>query len=286
MIDYLLLGHVTQDRLDEKRIVLGGTATYAALTARNLGRRVGVLTSTAFEPGLIDVLEGILVARMPAEETTRFVNRYVDGRREQTVEAVAEALGPELLLPDWRHPEIVHLAPIVGEVKPEAVGAFPRSLVGITPQGWMRAWEEEGRVRAVPWASAATVLARADATVLSEDDLADPGELPGLLELAKLLVLTRGPRGASVYVRGAAPEHVPAFVAARETDPTGAGDVFAAAFFVHLKSTGDPVESAAFANCVASFAVEKRAWSGIPTLEQVHDRWRRGKRHQQAGPAG
>ena len=36
-IDYLLLGHVTVDRLDEKRVAMGGTATYAALTARNMG---------------------------------------------------------------------------------------------------------------------------------------------------------------------------------------------------------------------------------------------------------
>src|ERR1700738_1795086 len=91
-IDYLLLGHVTVDRLDEKRVVLGGTATYAALTARNMGARVGVHTSSAYEPGLIDTLGGVLVARIPAEYTTCFVNESIDGKRRQTIAAVAHKL--------------------------------------------------------------------------------------------------------------------------------------------------------------------------------------------------
>ena len=42
-VEYLLLGHVTVDRLDDRRVVLGGTATYAALTARNMGARARLL---------------------------------------------------------------------------------------------------------------------------------------------------------------------------------------------------------------------------------------------------
>src|ERR1700687_4350061 len=84
-VDYLLLGHVTVDRLDEKRVVLGGTATYGSLTERNKGARVGGDTSTAYEPGLIDTLGGVLVARIPAEYTTCFVNEYTAGKRRQTI---------------------------------------------------------------------------------------------------------------------------------------------------------------------------------------------------------
>src|SRR3712207_4540199 len=102
-LDYLVVGHVTQDKVG-KTYVLGGTVTYATLTARNLGQRVGVLTSAAFEPGLVDVLYGAEVARVPSEETTRFVNTYVDGGRQQHVEAVAERLDAEQLgyLEAWR----------------------------------------------------------------------------------------------------------------------------------------------------------------------------------------
>ncbi len=36
--------------------------------------------------------------------------------------------------------------------------------------------------------------------------------------------------------------------------------------------------SADYANCAASFVLEKRAWQGIPSREQVDERLRRGKR--------
>src|SRR5687767_8775163 len=41
--DYLVIGHITADVLDDGEIVLGGTALYSALTAARLGARVAVL---------------------------------------------------------------------------------------------------------------------------------------------------------------------------------------------------------------------------------------------------
>ena len=93
-LEYLILGHVTVDRLDDKRVALGGTATYAALTARNMGARVGVHTSASYEPGLIDTLSGALVARVPAEYTTCFVNDYSSGKRVQTINPPGSEVGP------------------------------------------------------------------------------------------------------------------------------------------------------------------------------------------------
>src|SRR5258708_32347949 len=135
-IDYLLLGHVTVDRLDDRRVVQGGTATYAALTARNMGARVGVHTSAAYEPGLIDTLGGILVARIPAEYTTCFVNEYTDGKRRQTIESVAEKLTYEQILPEWRSSAGVHLGPPCREIDASPVPRFARSPVALRPQGW------------------------------------------------------------------------------------------------------------------------------------------------------
>src|ERR1700704_4306763 len=121
-VEYLLLGHVTVDRLDERRVVLGGTATYAALTARNMGARVGVHTSSAYVPGLIDTLGGVLVARIPAEYTTCFVNDYTAGKRRQTIESVAEKLTYGQILPEWRKTPVVHLGPLNQELDASLVG--------------------------------------------------------------------------------------------------------------------------------------------------------------------
>ncbi len=277
-IDYLVLGHVTVDRLDEKRVAMGGTATYAAATARNMGARAGVHTSAAYEPGLIDTLGGAMVARIPAEYTTCFVNDYSSGKRRQTIESIAEKLSYEQILPEWRHPPVVHLGPLCQELETSIVEKFPRSLVGVTPQGWMRAWDEAGLVSAIEWADAARVLRKADVVIISEDDVADPSVIRDWASRARMLVVTLGDRGCDVYRQGGAdPFHSPAFKSAVELDPTGAGDVFAAAFLWHLhKQNGDWRTAADWANCVASFVVEKRGVSGVPKLADVEKRWQNG----------
>jgi sugar/nucleoside kinase (ribokinase family) len=281
-IDYLILGHVTVDRLDDgDRVALGGTATYAALTARNLGARVGVHTSASYEPGLVDILRGTYVARIPAAYTTCFTNTYHDGRRRQAIESVAEKLTYDQLLSEWRSPPVVHIGPLCQELEPGIVQRFPRSLVGVTPQGWMRAWDDaDGAVRAVDWPDAHRVLARADAVIISEHDLPDRSLVADWARVAKLLVVTLGERGAAVYRRGGGePHRSPAFRPARELDPTGAGDVFAAAYLWHLHQSGGNWRQAAdWANCVASFAIEKRGVAGIPKLAEVEQRWRAGAR--------
>jgi hypothetical protein len=279
-IDYLLLGHVTVDRVDDRRVVLGGTATYAALAARNMGARVGVHTSTSYEPGLIDVLNGVLVARIPAEYTSCFVNDYSSGKRRQTIESVAPKLTYEQLLPEWRNPPIVHLGPLCQELDAQLVNRFPRSIVGVTPQGWMRQWDESGLVRAVDWADAERVLPKADVVVISEDDVADRSIIAHWATRARMLVVTLGERGCDIHRRGGSGVfHSPAFKSAAEVDPTGAGDVFAGAFLWHLhKSGGDWRTAADWANCVASFAVERRGVGGVPKLADVEKRWRSGTR--------
>lgn len=286
-MDYLAVGHLSVD-IFERRIILGGTVTYSSLTAMRLGHSVGMLTSADFEPLLVDTLIGreqmrqpetpIRILRVPAEATTSYVNQYDEHGRTQYVLGRASDLLPIHLPPEWRAPKVVHLAPLAQEVDPSFLTAFSGGLMLITPQGWMRAWDEEGKVSPIPWAYAEAALKQADVTVFSTDDLPDPTLISRYAELARVLVVTENRRGCMVYERGKAPFRSLAFKPARESDPTGAGDVFAAAFAIQFQRTGDARSSADFANCVASFALEKRAWQGIPTAEAVADRLKRGKR--------
>jgi len=50
---------------------------------------------------------------------------------------------------------------------------------------------------------------------------------------------------------------------AREVDPTGAGDVFAATFLIEYQRDGDPWQAAAAAACAGSLAVEGDGWSAV-----------------------
>ncbi len=58
---------------------------------------------------------------------------------------------------------------------------------------------------------------------------------------------------------------------ARVVDSTGAGDVFATAFFIRLQETGDPEQSARFANVAASMALERPGPAGCPSRAEVEE---------------
>jgi sugar/nucleoside kinase (ribokinase family) len=286
-VDYLAIGHVSVDMF-ERRYLLGGSAAYAALTARSLGQRVGVLTSADFEPLIIDTLIGrdqmltaetpIKVLRVPTQSTTCYQNEYDGNGRTQYLLGRAAALAPEHVPTEWKTAPVVHLAPLAQEIEPSLLDAFPGSMMVITPQGWMRGWDEDGKVYPVQWAYADAALARADVVIFSTDDVPVPSLIAAYAKKAKLMVVTENRRGCLVYERGKAPWRSLAFRAAREQDPTGAGDVFASSFATHYHRTGNPRISADFANAAASFVLEKRAWNGIPTPEAIADRMKRGKR--------
>lgn len=275
---YVAVGHITQD-VRNGSFVFGGTVTYASLTARNLGYRAAIVTALPYEvlqdPAFAELYRGIAVAALPSEQATVFENIYTPAGRVQYLRSHARVLDPALIPPHLLRAPVVHLAPVAQEIPPAILASIgPSSLVGITPQGWMRRWDRTGRVWPERWTSAEQFLARADALVFSEEDTGgNMQEAERYVTLARIAVITRGARGCTVYVRGARPLDLPAFPA-REVDPTGAGDVFAAAFFLKLAERSDPEEAGIYANCVASFAVEDIGTRGIPTKEQVEARLR------------
>jgi hypothetical protein len=275
--DFLVIGHITKDLLADGQFTIGGTVTYSSLTACNLGRETGIITRA--DPALdlsCFAACGITVHRLPSPVTTTFENIYLDGTRYQYIRAVATPIVPADVPAAWRAAPIVHLGPLAQELASDMVGLFDQALIGVTPQGWMRCWDGTGLVRPVPWAGVEDILARADVLVFSEHDVArDVATIHRYARLARIMVVTQGRHGCTVYVRGERPRHFPAFPA-HEVEPTGAGDVFAAAFLIKLQATGDPYQAARYANCVASFVVEAPGTTGLPTPEQVAERLARG----------
>jgi 1D-myo-inositol 3-kinase len=269
--DFLVIGHVTKD-LQEDGYTIGGTVTFASLTARNLGQRTAVVTSASPDLCFNPLYRDIEVLRLPSPATSTFQNLYsTNGTRTQFLRAVAGPIKAEDIPPAWREVKVVLLGPLTGELEDGIARIFPHSLIGVTPQGWMRRWDGEGRVFPKHWEGAAEVLSYAKVVVFSENDIErDESVIQTYARMADILVVTHGPGGATVYHRGEV-RHFPGFETI-EVDPTGAGDVFAAAYLIELERSGDPYAAAHFANCVASFSVEKQGTEGIPTLEQVQRR--------------
>ncbi len=233
-----------------------------------MGLRVGVITSASAEFALSAALPGVETIRLPSAETTTFENRYLDGHRVQTLHARARVLDLNAVPFEWRWPSIVHLAPLDDEVDMQLVSSFPGAFIGVTPQGWMRQWNGSGRVSPKPWREAHAVLPRVDAVVISEEDVGgDWNLIRDWANYAPLMIVTQGPRGATMFVRGEA-YHVPTHPT-RELDPTGAGDIFATAFFAEMRRTGDAFMAASTATCLAAGSVTRRGLEGVPTPDEV-----------------
>lgn len=262
-IDYLLIGHICQDVTPEGPR-LGGTAAFCALTVQALGLRAGILTSASpdMEP-LLAPLRPIPLISIPSQKSTVYKNIYTPEGRIQMLLGRAQDLHWRDLPSQWRKPGIVHLAPVANEVDQGLAGRFNGALVGVTPQGWMRQWDRIGRVSFQPWADAGRVLANTRAIVLSIEDIDGDEDLALYLAgQVEVLVVTRGRRGCTLFMQGR-PAHIPAFQV-QEVDPTGAGDIFAAAFFVRLKASGDPFASARFATALAGDSVTRSGLDSIP----------------------
>ena len=283
--EFLAIGHVTRDVHLDGSYSLGGTVTFAAVTAHRLGLAAAIITCADEEllkelPARLPTI-GIAARLSPA--TTTFINQYpAAGFRTQYLRARAESQQREDVPAAWLNAPVVLLGPLAQEIDPEFVTLFPRrpgAIIAATPQGWLRRWDAAGRIWPTPWSAAEKVLPQLDVVILSHDDLlpfanGNRNEADAILSRwslqVPLLVATDGRHGATLFQHGKT-EHFKAYPV-HEVDPTGAGDVFAAAFLCHLYRHGNNREAVNFANCVASFSVEQVGVQGIPTMEMVMKR--------------
>ena len=265
-IDYLIIGHLTCDT-QPIGCQLGGTAAYAALTARNLGLRPGIVTSYGPEISL-EPLEGIPVVNLASDRSTTFENIHTETGRQQTILAVAENLGYHNIPESWRSTPIIHLAPIAKEIDSSIVRSLTNPLLGITPQGWLREWDQAGKVHHAEWPEAVFVMRHAGAVVISVADVGyDESIIEEFASACPVLAVTESDEGSRIYWNGDVRRFKPPQVA--EIDTVGSGDIFAAAFFVRLYTTRDPWEAARFATQLAAFSVTRQGMNSIPTIDEI-----------------
>ena len=267
-IDYLIIGHITKDRLP-RGYNLGGTACYAALTAAALGLNVGIVTSV---PKVSDLTlpRNIQIVNKGSNHYTEFRNSYSDGQRQQINFNIAQKIKSDDIPEHWRETPIVHLAPVVQEIDPLLLNEFPNTLLGVSLQGWLRKWSGTGKVSYSDLDFDKDLLQNASTLLLSAEDIEfDESRIDTFQELSKILVVTEGREGSRVYWNNdqrhiIAPE-------VEELDPTGVGDIYAASFLVNLHKTSDPWTAAKFATRIAANSVQRSGLDGIPTPEEIKD---------------
>jgi sugar/nucleoside kinase (ribokinase family) len=208
------------------------------------------------------------VVGLRAEETTTFENIHTPNGRIQYIHSVAPTIDISMVPEPWRSTPIIHLGPVAREVDPTITRAFSDSFIGLTPQGWLRTWDTKGRVSFTEWPEASFVLQSANAAVISIEDVrGNESIVEEMASSIRVLAVTEGANGARLYWNGDLRRFRPPKMV--EVDPVGAGDIFAAAFFVRLSTTRDPWEAARFATNLAAFSVQRVGLDGIPRPEEI-----------------
>jgi Sugar kinases, ribokinase family len=264
--DFLVVGHVAKD-VGDGSWRLGGTVAYAAIQAERLGLRSAVVTRASTEMDLEQLLPNVSVHCVPSESTTTFENRYENGRRVQHAFAQAPPIGPEHVPEEWREARMVLLGSLLGEVPIELGRLFGRSLLGFCAQGWLRDVRSDGLVVRRSWSRTAS-LRGGGVVVVSEDDIeGDGGAVDLWIREVPLVVVTGGKGGARLHADGRW-RRIAAFPH-EEVDPTGAGDVFAAAFMISYSEAGDVGVAARFAGAAAALSVGAAGTARVATREAI-----------------
>jgi sugar/nucleoside kinase (ribokinase family) len=266
---FVVVGHVVRDAVPGGWRP-GGTATYAAVQAQRLGLSVGVVTHVGQDLDIAGALRGVEVRGSRSKESTTFQNVYEDSVRKQRVMSKADAIAVSDVPPEWRRAPIALLGPVCGEVPAGMGREFSGDLVAVAAQGWLRRVDKQQRVRKWAWRGA-PFWEGCRVLFVSDEDLGRRREqLDRWCAEVPIVVVTRNRRGARVHSDGRWRD-IAAFPA-QEVDPTGAGDVFAAAFLVSYHGTGNLATAMRFGSAASACAIEAPGIEAIAGRAQIEKR--------------
>ncbi len=286
--DYTTVGHVTADVLADGSRRPGGGAFYSALQAARLGQRALIITQ-----GVASEIEELLAPYrrerelevLPAPHTTTLQTFGRGTARAQRVLAWAGPITQAVTIDT----AILHLAPVARETTARWRGRA--DFVGVTPQGLVRTWSEPDRHIQQLRLEPDQLPERRDAIVISHDErdscawliaagaphdrqaAGSPQRGDGAARAARTLVaITAGADATALHIPGREMLELEVPRIEHFVDDLGAGDVFAAAFFVALLEGRPPVEAAAFGNAAAAVRIGGAGPSAVGERDAIQAR--------------
>lgn len=237
----LLYGHLCMDRVPgTETYEAGSPAWYIAHVLEQMRMHPAVIS-----PYGADYPREWLgsIALVPAEPTTQhtlvYENHYQpDGSRTQVAfnTETATPVDPATVQQSlWEHAQAVVVCPILDNISPDYIRTMrrlaPRAVFALLPQGYYRDIGRGGIVAAQAWETAAAIVPYFDTIFVSELDGPDMYRTAQQWSTRSRahVVVTQAANGCVLFHDGLG-LHFDAVPIANEVHPTGAGDVFAAAY--------------------------------------------------------
>lgn len=267
-----LSGADEEVRIEELRVIPGGSAANVAIGVRRLGHRVGFLGQVgedqfgelllkSFIEEEVDISH--ILRRGPAGLALAIVHR---GERSlYTYGGGARGFSPEHIPEDYlKQAELLYLASIDS---PRGAATLARAAE-IAKEAGIRVVFDPGHL-AIDWGLQALepILKNTYALLPSESEVERLCGSPAAAELLdcgpETVVVTRGERGCLLLTEDGL-EEFPAYRPGEIVDPLGAGDAFAAGFIAALLEGKPLKEACRFANLVAARSLERPGGRSVP----------------------
>lgn len=229
---------------DHSILKLGGVTTYSGLTYRRHGINTLIVSNLADQDlGILDrfYAENIVVCREESRHTTRFVNYIKGDNRSQNLQQQAEPIQVDQIYAVLDQVDSLHLGPLHPlDIEWEAAGFLNNSdrMIFLDIQGLTRMLKNKQICTAISehMERALSIAHIVKANGAEYSALLDfyrmrPVELMSRFSLREIVV-TLGRNGGFVQKRRGAAFHYQACKVEFPVDPTGAGDVFFAAYLV------------------------------------------------------
>ncbi|MGQ9780792.1 MAG: carbohydrate kinase family protein [Nitrososphaeria archaeon] len=285
-LDVIVIGNISIDTniwpTGKIENTLGGAPTYAGTTFAKLAKKTGAFSYI----GKDNYLEAILYfqsAKMDArglislrKKTMSFQNIYdASGNRRQACFEVAPKLRIEDMPKQYLSSRAFYISPLAGEVDADMIRKLRASgILMLDPQGLMRTIAADGKVKVSLDSDRLSVALKLVDIVKVGKDEVTAFNMP---EERILYMLRDFGAKVSIITRGKAPVKILSDSGIYEIntldvnveDPTGAGDVFGAAFLSEYMDSEDPVKAAKFATASAGLKIRFRGTNGFPSKDEV-----------------
>lgn len=255
-IKIVVVGHITLDEYNGK-LVPGGSAYYCSQTYLALGAQVKLVSIIGEDFMFNEIFNDLDTFIKRIGQTTRFENIYKkDSVRQQFSIAQAEPIRPEAIPDDFKECDILHLAPVLGEIDIKWwVSLVKSKLVAIGLQGWLRRIDNSKLVLPKMSDLSDEEFKALHLICLSEEDIQGQSELlDRIIKFVPTVAFTHGENGYDIYKDGI--KNTYGVFKTVEVDPTGAGDVFASGFFHGIASGKSEMEAGYLGAGLASVIIE------------------------------